>query len=65
MADTPQQNSLAAEFERMEEKISIIEHNFKELRERISRLELYNYKLQTNFIDLARKDTFSAIAKKS
>jgi hypothetical protein len=28
----------------------------KELRERISRLELYNYRLQSGFVNLARKD---------
>lgn len=56
MADTPQQNSLAAEFERMEEKISIIEHNFKEIQERLGRLELYNYRLQSGLVDLARRE---------
>ncbi len=56
MADTPEQNSLAAEFEQVEERISIHEHMIKELLERVSRLELYNYRLQSGFIDMARKD---------
>ena len=28
----------------------------KELRERIGRLELYNYRLQSGLVDLARRD---------
>lgn len=56
MADTPQQNSLAAEFERIDEKISIMEHSLKEILERLARLELYNYRLQAGLVDLARRD---------
>ena len=56
MADTPQQNSLAAEFERIDEKISIIEHSLKEILERIGRLELYNYRLQSGLVELARRE---------
>lgn len=61
-------NSLLAEIECVHQRIDELEQKFqaeqlatqerlnKELLERINRLELYNYRLQTNFIDLARKD---------
>lgn len=63
MADTPQLNSLAAEMEELyilvdifKERLQVQERINKELTERISRLELYNYRLQSSLVDLSRKE---------
>lgn len=63
MADTPEQNSLAAEFEQLQLSIDelrdIVRNQglvIRSLQERTGRLELYNYRLQSSLVDLSRQD---------
>jgi len=63
MADTPEQNSLAAEFEQLQLSIDelrdVVRNQglvIRDLQERTGRLELYNYRLQSSLVDLSRRD---------
>lgn len=63
MADTPDQNSLAAEFEQLEFSIDELRDAvrnqglvIRDLQERTRCLELYNYRLQSSLVNLSRRD---------